>query len=1570
MGLRMMSIRQLPVRSLRALIRLSTCPSSIRLCIVVPTPVGLTNSFVLYHNFCFRVWVEIKVDAITINKIFVHPWHWGCARGILIGSILWGLPMSILLFRELPLCDSLWTSICQKLRLNFALPLSLLRQWLFAAPMSFLCFAIFVLNPYPSVGTLRGSVHRSVLILLKPWHCPFPCVLHWIFCMRLVGLQCLSDPSCVFGCPCSVLHRLRLLMVWTFCSVCVLGVHDFPYLVASQRFVGVFSCFKRFLGFASPCPFRWQCLPLLALCPPSCLILLTFCRISITCLCCSFDLMRFLSRFCLFLVWISLFVDPHPFRFSWPHIAQVRALRFLSCMISLGCMPKIIFRNTRDLFSFDHTCGFPGEGPFWSCISANVNSVNSHPDCLYWKDDLVCLQETRLSQSSIEQHRFQLLSSGRDFFYAKLLQASRQKNGIKHIPHGGTACIASKDLCRAFSSDDDSTGLWQGLAESTRVSAVWVQILPRLKLLAFSFYGQATMNGISSHDINNHYLEKIFTICAQFGNIPCIICGDFQDDPDSFPSVQQAKSYAEWCDPISKTLDDGSQSRPITYSRNSDFVSPTDNFSSIDGILLNGVAASALTSIEVLHTNARQHAPIRACFKWDRVFQKGYTLVKPASLDLSKLPMSDGKIDQDKLEASAHRLWQEKFSKKCSQKDDEKAWKSINEFAIQTLCEQGATFKKGPRARGKPPLLKPHVACPGQDRFGVAFTNESSKLSKLHRLITELRLRFQRSATNTADFNITMKLQNRVASTLKSTRGFEWWNNDLHLSCDALQRVQKSLQQKIETLRQKEKRARISAWQQKMIAATRSKQVDKCVYQWIQGKTRASTPNLILNSKGDIILAPTEAIAEINDQWDSIFASNIHHEDPEKVLAVVWPYVQNSYSKIELPPISACDLKIQLARRKANAAPGLDGWRTVEAQSLPLKVLSAVADFFNDVERGNRSLPQSLTMAKQIILDKGSEDLPLSKRLISLLSVLLLSYTGLRFRQLQTWQNQCLPMQLYGGIKNRRMSSVFSKMQLQIDSTVATHDNLIGLKLDKSKCFDRLVPSIVASLFVAFGLPIGLTKFFLQIYQGLKRFMCYKQWISTRPTTAPNGLVQGCSLSLLAINLQMSVWTMMLRKLTEIQAAVFIDDSYLWTNAIHLSLLQQAVDITHEWDAVVGQTLNMRKCQIWATSSKHRSKLRECFPTMKLVLNLEVLGATVHTADISKTDWPSKKTTKILRDIQLIKAIPCSRSVQEHLISVKVIPQLSFAANMNGIPKKVLASFQNAVTDGLWRGRPMWRSKGLLLAIIADPSKSDPICARAVTSIVETIDFLKTADAYHREAWQTQHGNDIVRHNSMIQQFYQAANVLGIEMCGAFHFSLWNATPVSFLDLAKRDTKKILKIAARDMCYKTASHTSRKDIFPAVNVLDFFATSLANKECKNQWHKNLPLQCHRDASIVGSCITNDRRFAAGLSDTEMRRFCHSTKESFAHLAHECQSLPFPTRPFCNPSKGPNFGNLGIVETSFVQAQKRLQISSVSSIVVESWNHLAYHNHRHVWSDGSCCETQNFWYTIGGFFGCF
>ena len=103
------------------------------------------------------------------------------------------------------------------------------------------------------------------------------------------------------------------------------------------------------------------------------------------------------------------------------------------------------------------------------------------------------------------------------------------------------------------------------------------------------------------------------------------------------------------------------------------------------------------------------------------------------------------------------------------------------------------------------------------------------------------------------------------------------------------------------------------------------------------------------------------------------------------------------------------------------AAPGLDGWRTIELQTLPLPCCDAIAPFFQRLECDELgSFPRILGRAKQVILHKAGPETPLNKRLTTVLSPLLLAYTGTRFRHLQAWQTSVLPRQICGGIKGRK----------------------------------------------------------------------------------------------------------------------------------------------------------------------------------------------------------------------------------------------------------------------------------------------------------------------------------------------------------------------------------------------------------------------------------------------------------------------------------------------------------------------------------------------------------------------
>ena len=93
-------------------------------------------------------------------------------------------------------------------------------------------------------------------------------------------------------------------------------------------------------------------------------------------------------------------------------------------------------------------------------------------------------------------------------------------------------------MTQLFEDKSDLSGCWATLRSSARVTATWHQVSSSVKLLAFNFY--AIANAASERaklERNNELINQIFTIAAQFGDIPILIAGDFQMEPGMYPSV-------------------------------------------------------------------------------------------------------------------------------------------------------------------------------------------------------------------------------------------------------------------------------------------------------------------------------------------------------------------------------------------------------------------------------------------------------------------------------------------------------------------------------------------------------------------------------------------------------------------------------------------------------------------------------------------------------------------------------------------------------------------------------------------------------------------------------------------------------------------------------------------------------------------------------------------------------------------------------------------------------------------------------------------------------------------------
>lgn len=148
------------------------------------------------------------------------------------------------------------------------------------------------------------------------------------------------------------------------------------------------------------------------------------------------------------------------------------------------------------------------------------------------------------------------------------------------------------------------------------------------------------------------------------------------------------------------------------------------------------------------------------------------------------------------------------------------------------------------------------------------------------------------------------------------------------------------------------------------------------------------------------------------------------------------------------------------------------------------------------------------------------------------------------------------------------------------------------------------------------------------------------------------------------------------------------------------------------------------------------------------------------------------------------------------ILATKALPQIAFAPQLNFLPKRKLARLQRAIADALWQGRPNWRSKHLLLCIAHKAHKLEPFLRRAVTTIVESVRFLK-ASAYARQSWQQLYVQDKL---TPMNQFSQACIFLGIEWSSAFEIAAFDSAAVNTLDFSVSDLKGLLKSLAAHKC--------------------------------------------------------------------------------------------------------------------------------------------------------------------------
>ena len=541
------------------------------------------------------------------------------------------------------------------------------------------------------------------------------------------------------------------------------------------------------------------------------------------------------------------------------------------------------------------------------------------------------------------------------------------------------------------------------------------------------------------------------------------------------------------------------------------------------------------------------------------------------------------------------------------------------------------------------------------------------------------------------------------------------------------------------------------------------------------------------------------------------------------------------------------------------------------------------------------------------------------------------------------------------------MSDVSVGLRFELDSAQASPDPLVGIKLDQSKCFNRLVPDFTAALFLAFGVPKGIVNIFLKVYASLKRHLSYRGWVSSTPTTAANGVAQGCSLSLLAINVHMAVWAKFMSVIPHVCCRVFIDDAYLWVRLSRIQSLRTALQVTEKWNELIGQKLNPDKSSLWASNAAAKKTARKLFPTIPVVLEFDALGAMIYTAQRDAFHFPENKVIKICNDTKNIAALPVPTATKCQLIAARLSHSVRLLLTSLPFRSLLVRKLKNEIANAIWGRRPHWRARMLIFTFLCNPCFVHPRVARAYVTVCNVWRYLhRHPEAVEKLQGLFVHANH--HKHSLLAHFREALLVFHCALLPDLCIGI-GSSKFSILDVTPKDLRGMLHALGRQYCYESTNYNSRKDVRKPTGLVDH-RLSLAFKMCPPKHINPKEMMRHFDAQLVGCTITNDRRAAAGFIDSAACRFCLQTKESLLNIVKECPAAPSFIASLPDHDLGPNFCGLGIIEHPAAIASSRLQVSDLPVFDPDAFDPAA--DELTWFTDGSVVLQESFWLTTAAY----
>eukprot|EP00435_Cladocopium_sp_Y103_P072340 s129_g40.t1 len=310
-----------------------------------------------------------------------------------------------------------------------------------------------------------------------------------------------------------------------------------------------------------------------------------------------------------------------------------------------------------------------------------------------------------------------------------------------------------------------------------------------------------------------------------------------------------------------------------------------------------------------------------------------------------------------------------------------------------------------------------------------------------------------------------------------------------------------------------------------------------------------------------------------------------------------------------LRPFTTDGIRNILTRMKTRSASGLDAWAVTDLRNLPDCLLDILTKLFTAIE-ATQQWPDALLFGFCSLIPKDPGDLsPLGQRPLGVMSVLYRVFGAYRLQDVILWQEAVLHDSQFGFRPGHSCDDVSYDIALAIEESLLSGDPLIGVHFDFKKAFDLVPRNIIFQLASRLGFSFNLLQVMQHMYSNLQRYFKLPGGHSA-PSHSSCGILQGCPLSVVFMNLIVSIWCRTIEAETAAKPKAFADDSMVLARTVDVAV--QSMVLTGEFAEITKQELAPKKTTAWATLAKDRDVLRKTTfqgHNFQVLLDTKSLGA-------------------------------------------------------------------------------------------------------------------------------------------------------------------------------------------------------------------------------------------------------------------------------------------------------------------------------------------------------------------------